>query len=380
MIVSSQAIRRPAEARPHELVVQLRRLAVDALARMYRPTERLYAHHLRREGDSDVLEGVSPRYTATALIGLAGEADDYVAAALAGQDPMDVCGALIDRVGQFADLGEVALTLWAGRSLRHPDVPKALARLREMDPAEGPWPTVEVAWTLTALVVESDSATDAALAEAVAERLIASFDPRSALFGHRPEGAGGSGLRSHVTCFADFVYPVQALSHWHIAGGGNGRALEVAARCADRMCGLQGPQGQWWWHFDVRTGRVVERFPVYSVHQDSMAPMALHALKQAGGPDHTQSIERGLDWLARPAERDESLIDTAAGIIWRKIARREPGKLVRGLQAAASRIHPALRLPAADLLFPPGRVDYESRPYHMGWILHAWPARFGTRA
>jgi len=377
--VSSEPIRRLAPAETGELVARLRRMAVDALARMYRPGERLFAHHLRREGGLDVLEGVSARYTATALIGLAGEADCRVAAALAGQDPVDVCGALIGRVGQFVDLGEVALTLWAGRVLDHPDVPKALQRLREMAPVGGSWPTVEMAWSLTALVVESSSVTDAALARALADRLIDSFDPRSELFHHRPRGAGGSGLRSHVTCFADFVYPVQALSLYHLAGG-NGRALEVASRCAHRMCTLQGPAGQWWWHFDVRTGRALERFPVYSVHQDSMAPMALHALKRAGGPDHSDPVRRGLDWLACPPERDESLIDLAAGIIWRKIARREPHKLVRGLQAAASRIHPAIRVPAADLLFAPTRVDHESRPYHMGWILHAWPKRQGWPA
>ena len=35
------------------------------------------------------------------------------------------------------------------------------------------------------------------------------------------------------------------------------------------------PHGQWWWHYDVRDGSVVERYPVYSVHQHAMAPMAL---------------------------------------------------------------------------------------------------------
>ena len=65
----------------------------------------------------------------------------------------------------------------------------------------------------------------------------------------------------------------KTLSHYHMVTG-DSKAAEVASACAKHMCELQGPQGQWWWHFDIRTGRVVEHYPVYAVHQDSMAPMA----------------------------------------------------------------------------------------------------------
>jgi hypothetical protein len=30
-----------------------------------------------------------------------------------------------------------------------------------------------------------------------------------------------------------------------------------------------------------------------------------------------------------------------------------------------------------ERLLPPCVVDYEDRPYHLGWLLHAWP---GERA
>ena len=122
----------------------------------------------------------------------------------------------------------------------------------------------------------------------------------------------------------------------------------------------------------MRTGRVVERYPVYSVHQDSMAPMALFAVAEACGVDHFESIERGLRWLTDPPEIPGALIDADREIIWRKVARREPRRLVRGLQATASRVHPSIRVPALNVAFPPSSVDYESRPYHMGWILHVW--------
>jgi hypothetical protein len=234
---------------------------------------------------------------------------------------------------------------------------------------------VEVAWSLAALCYGSLGLSQPALAERIARRLLASQDVESDLFAHWPPEVPRSRLRGHVLCFADLVYPTQALSHYYIASGME-EALMAARRCARRMVQLRGPAGQWWWHYDVRTGNVVERYPVYSVHQDGMGPMALLALKQAGGEDYAQAVERSLSWMERAPEIGRSLMDEQAGLIWRKVCRREPGKLSRGLQAAISGAFPSLRMPGLNWLFPPKNVDWESRPYHMGWILHA----FGPKA
>jgi len=352
---------------------RLRAMAVRLLGRMYRPQERAFAFRLRRDDRGDILEGTSRRYTAIALIGLAGETDDTVAAVLGDHTCKEVCSRLIESVEEFDDIGEVALALWAARAIGHPDAPKVIDRLAAMAPAHRPWPTVELSWSLAALTVDCMAPSDMTLADAIAARLISSFNRRSRLFPHWADGAAPSFLRAHVTCFADFVYPTQALAFHHRAAG-DARAAETACLCADRMSELQGPGGQWWWHYDLRTGRVLEGYPVYAIHQDSMAPMAFGAVRDACGRDHGDAVERGLKWLTDPPEIPGSLIDTDSDVIWRKVARHEPGKLVRGLQAAASRLAPPLRLPGANLIFPPTWVDYESRPYHMGWILYAWPA------
>ena len=38
-----------------------------------------------------------------------------------------------------------------------------------------------------------------------------------------------------------------------------------------------------------------------------------------------------------------------------------------------------VRVPALDLLFPPGSVDHETRPYQAGWLLYAYPRARGSR-
>jgi hypothetical protein len=101
--------------------------------------------------------------------------------------------------------------------------------------------------------------------------------------------------------------------------------------------------------------------------------MALGALASLGATDVCAHIKAGLDWLWQAPELDGgTLIDNRAATIWRKVARREPGKVSRTLQALASRT-PGRRVPGLDALFPPRVIDYEDRPYHLGWILYAWP-------
>lgn len=353
-------------------VNDMRALSLRALARMYRPDDRLFVYTVRRCGDKSVPEGVSRRYTAMTLLGLSRVDESVAKQILGGEDVHAICGRLLEDVHTVDNLGDVAMTLWVACVLKHGAARRALDRMIELDPVRGSHPTVELAWCVTALSIDpSFCGAGGTFVASVAERLMASFVPRSGLFPHWPIGADAPLLRSHVACFADLVYPVQALAHYHMSTGDT-RAIEQAGRCATRMCELQGPQGQWWWHFDARTGRTVEGYPVYSVHQDAMAPMALFAVQDAGGEDFSPAIRKGLGWLVEPKEMSESLIDRSADLIWRKVARHEPNKLSRSMQALASRAHASLRVPGLGVAFRPGAVDFECRPYHLGWLLYAW--------
>ena len=357
-----------------DLIRTLRSIAISSLSRMYRPQERLFVYRLRKKGPVEVTEGISKRYTAISLIGLAHEEEYIVKQVLGSHSLEDICENLLSDIDQMQDLGEVALTTWAARTIKHPRASKSIERLRDFYAIGKRFPTIELSWALTALTIESAAVTDMALAREFAKVLMDSFQHKTAIFAHGPIRKGLKALCNHVSCFADFVYPIQALSYYYLATEDK-RAAEIACLCAEHMCGLQGADGQWWWHFDSRTGRPLEYYPVYSVHQDSMAPMALIALSGTCGRDYSDYIEKGLRWLFQPVETKKSLIDTEKKIIWRSIARRQPGRLAIGLQSIASYIHPEIRFPGMNVFFPAVSIDYESRPYHMAWILHAWPLK-----
>lgn len=348
-----------------------RALAARALPRMYRSGEGLFAFTEKPGPGGLALHGISRRYSAIALIGLAADRRAGGDVILDDAVTCRVLDRLIADVSNAPNLGDAALVAWAAAAHGRTDRRIAWDRVAAFQPDGASHPIVDLAWTLAASCVD-EAAAPAALRDQAADRLLYAFDERSSLFVHVD---GNGGFRSHVSCFADAVYPIHALSLYS-ALTGNRRALTVASRCAAHVCELQGRAGQWWWHYDCRTGAVVERYPVYAIHQDAMAPMALFALDAAGGPSFDRAVERGLAWLqSAPELAGGSLVDPDAGTIWRKVARREPHKAARYLQAGASALHPRLRVPALDTVFPPTAIDYEDRPYHWGWLLYAWADR-----
>jgi hypothetical protein len=351
------------------LIERMVSVSRDGLPGMFRPEHSGFAHTRRRTPDGRIeLRGENLRYGAIVLLGARHLPEAAQREIFGGADAFEHCGALLGRAASIANLGDQALLVWAAAELRHPDLGHGLTRLLELLPAEGAVPTVELAWTLSALAAAGSEPRRAA---SVRDRLIRAFSTAAGVFPHGAGPGAGAGLRGHVACFADQVYPIQALARHHRVTG-DAEALAAAARCAERICEQQGAAGQWWWHYDARTGRVIEGYPVYSVHQDAMGPMALLDLAEAGGPDFADAVRRGVDWMREAPEVGHSLIDDANGVIWRKVARRDPRKLVRGLRAGSTRLHPALRLGWLDAAFPPTVVDWESRPYHLGWVLHTW--------
>jgi len=333
---------------------------------------------------------MSVRYTAIAALGLARLDAADRRRVLAGDDLPDLLPGILGLALAGRDLGALALSVWATSEIARvaPDavrreedrVVRALDRLVAATRSQAPVRTVEYAWTLVALLAASravelsEPAGDEELlldaARRTADRLVAAQGP-SGLFPHQLPADLLNRFRSHVACFADQAYPIQALTR-HALATGDDSSLAAAGRAADRLASLQGDRGQWWWHYDWRHGTVVESYPVYTVHQYGLAPMALLELSEAGGPDHRPAVARGLAWLLEPPETESDFIEDDLGVIWRAVGRREPHLMVRRIRSAASAARPGRHLTWLDQVFPPGLVERECRPFELGWQLYAW--------
>lgn len=289
----------------------------------------------------------------------------------------DLCPKIIDRYSEITNIGDCALALWAAVASKA-DGPGLFANAlsdawrRQADLCNA----VELGWIVQAATLalnehqELESVLSPVLNNA-RNRLIALFRPQQNLFQRHNRSGLREAFSRRIACFADQVYPILALSTYGQYFKDK-QCIELAAETVNQICQYQGSLGQWWWHYDTVEGRVCEEYPVFSVHQDAMAPMAIMASDRLTGQNHHGEIERGLNWLFANNELTYQMLLNGDGIIYRDIEKREPVKLSRHIRALLCVAGLRKLHKLAGNSFIGFRINHECRPYHLGWVLYAW--------
>jgi hypothetical protein len=375
---ASMSIR--ADIRSLSSLSDLLTLSVAGLGQMFVPSRRVFCDRLVLTDMGLEAQGLSPLYTAMTLLGL----NRYETTGARTQFPVrDLTTDLVMNTHWIDGVGALGLLLWVCAEITPELLDDAIARTdavtaleRSSDARSGS--TMELAWFLTGiakgvLVEPSQKRRWEHVARACYAALKGN-QGSSGFFGHLSSRTGPRGwLRGRIGSFADQVYPILALTHFAEAFHDES-ALAAARACARAICHVQGPLGQWWWHYDAGSGRVAQRYPVYSVHQDGMAPMALFALSRAIGQDFTEPVQKGLAWIYGRNELQRDMRDLERKVIWRNIHFSRRSQLLRHELTfwLRSRFDGA---PPANL-----RVLHECRPYHLGWLLYAFATPLGGSA
>lgn len=349
-------------------IVSLNQLAISGLVSMFDRGSNLFCHRLVRTPKGLLREGPSRRYTLISALGL------QRLQSLGERCPIDarpILAALLKDTRWIANLGDLGLLLWAcadagpefaARVRSMFDLDRSLRAFREGRQAC----TMELAWFLSGIshlnLTGQDHLRDVADKAYV---LLKQNQGDSGLFSHLAEKRSLSGLlRGRVGSFADQVYSVYALARYAQSFEVR-KASDRALDCALTLCELQGPLGQWWWHYDAATGKVLSRYPVYSVHQYALAPMALFAIGEVVQSDFRVWIDKGLRWIFGDNELEQDLRDFSSNLICEAVRRTDTLRF----------IHPALEVLSVQEDAQPHRCLeplWECRPYHLGWLLFAW--------
>lgn len=339
---------------------------------MYVPERKLFCHVLKCGVDGKMqTAGISHRYTMMTLLGLY----RLEQAGQENQIPMQpVLDALLDDLGWISFAGDLGLLLWLCAVVcpnRVKDIAKSIdivmtlqkysdARVRS---------TTELAWLLAGLAHVKEIGIELFPgAEGFAEeinRLLSANQGPTGIFGHLHANSSIKGrLRGSIGSFADQVYPIYALAHYGAAYG-NKEAIFQARKCAEAIVRLQGPQGEWWWHYDAASGVVTRPYPVYSVHQDGMAPMALLALSAVAKElDFNRPILRGIGWIGGDSLLGKDMRDFERKLIWRSIALGSARPQVQELTFLLCGY-------TGRNATPNPHIVAECRPYELGWALYA---------
>jgi hypothetical protein len=365
------AVRHPEDSR--QIIHQLNEMALRGLPRMFNAEKGLFCYKLKKSGSSLAQEGLSHRYTMMTLMGFHRVQENGGIAPLAIQP---IFQSLLVDTSWIDNVGDLGLLLWTCALLDPARLPSLSIRLRvnsalEIHGNSGEDRTVHISWFLAGLSHASlaNPECDAEfrpLAAKVYGRLLRN-QGEEGYFGSYAKSASLLGfLRGEIGSFADQVYPIYSLTRYAQAFG-DARATERALDCALAICEAQGSLGQWWWHYNSTSGRVINGFPVFSVHQHGMAPMALLTLGEAIQSDFSPWIHRGIAWLGNNELGLEMRCHTA-NVIWRCIELPEAYKYWNA--ALEAMLHREHRESRNNL-----KVLYECRPYELGWLLYALAAK-----
>jgi len=353
-------------------------LALRGLVPMFDQEKQLFCYSLKKTERGLVREGLSPRYTMMTLMGLHRVEE---AGGVSSIEIKPALEALLANLEWVKDIGDLGVLLWTCALI----APERLADLEgriELETALTRYPsakrgvTMELAWFLTGLsnwalaCPEKQSRLKDLAFQTFA--LLKKNRGEQGFFGHLTRSASVSGIvRGRIGSFADQVYPIYAMTRFSQAYQEES-ALQMALQCGRGLCEAQGSLGQWWWHYDSLSGRVLEGYPVFSVHQHAMGPMTLFALGEAAQCDFTPWIDRGLKWINAENELGFNMEDDAAQVIWR-CQYRSASQVKTYLKAALSRGDTTKPYEAKKDL----KVLFECRPYELGWLLYAFASRTG---
>lgn len=234
--------------------------------------------------------------------------------------------------------------------------------------------TMELAWMLTALVFEYKRINDPSVKLKLSDTamlLKKRFIEKNSLFLHRDPRYSKFDLRYNIGNFADQIYSIYAFSMMTKLTDEK-KHIKTAEACADRLVSLQGEKGQWWWHYNASDGSVIQKFPVFSVHQDSMTPFSFMALTEVSEKDYNPYISLGLRWLTNENELNANMINENKNYVRRGIQRKPPLSKIQKFTTVASKLSTIFSLPEK---FDEPRylqiMNWE-HSYHLGWILYAY--------
>ena len=357
------------------LVRDLCDFSVKGLDPMFDPDKKVFCHRLKKTKDGIEREGESFRYTIITLLGLKRYEQQF------GSSPIsiiEIFNEALNKSKSIAYAGDAGLLLWLTAMVAPERLGEVYSRLditkiwgHYQDATKGM--TTELSWLLTGLCYAMlkggrplPGLTDTAVA--VFNRIKGNYGGRG-IFRHQHGNSITGALRGNIGCFADQVYPIYALTRFAETHG-NSEALAMAGQCSETICELQGSYGQWWWHYDARTGKTAGRYPVYSVHQEGMAPMALFAAAERTGADYEGPIYKGLEWILGKNELGIDMRDSTRNTIWRNFYQKKWKQNSELLLAMIGNRAPENAPAALEVL-------YESRPYCFGWLLYAFAEKVG---
>jgi hypothetical protein len=310
------------------------------------------------------------RYTVNTLLGLQKLSEHHVI----DWDVRGSVNAFLDRqLENVTNLGDQGLLLYLLARMGHSKLPELYARFIgdkkwRYNAAE---PVQNLCWRLIGLSECARAGVDGAAGQAEAhfKLLHSKYFCRDSLFVKHNQQF----LRGDFVSFGALVYWLKSLWHYSDATGDD-YAQIIFKEGVEHLLSKQLPDGGWPWYYHAQSGRVMDAYEIYSVHQDAMAHLFLMPAEALGvAACATEAIKQSTLWLHGQNDLGEPSIVHEPFLIYRSIRRAEDkARAKRFARAVFNRF--TFR---EECNIAPSKLEWnpECRSYHIGWMIYAWADR-----
>ena len=346
--------------------------ALEYLKLAYDPRQALFSYSTTLDNDGHIVNDFrfpeSLGYTMTTYLGLT-EAERHGGS-------IDWLGYVSARVLDFLELLEdtlsspvvhgLLLVLLAAADPSHPAVQRSLHRIERIladERAIRRLNMLDLAWMLWGTATWADEAQARALAERLFKLVRSQYvHPATGLPRHSV-----ARYRAHIVSFGSTVYFLRAM-YEHSEAFGSDIARDLFAAGVERVLEIQGPDGAWPWMIDVRSGLPLDIYPIFTVHQDSMAMLFLLPAERCGIAGVLEAMDRSVKWNFGHNELSTRMVQSKPyPWVYRSIQRDERSPRARRYLRSLGPV--ARRYPARSRRVC---INRECRSYHLGWVLYTW--------
>ncbi|AWL98470.2 hypothetical protein [Bradyrhizobium ottawaense] len=182
-----------------------------------------------------------------------------------------------------------------------------------------------------------------------------------------------SGFRRRFASFATQTY-LSIACYQYGEFTGDASALVMADTCVRDLIALQGPQGEWPWFFDATSGRILDFYEIYSVHQYGMAPALLEWAERFGRRGAREALVKGFNWVLGQNQLGRTMLVPELNLTIRSQVRK--GELTTKAPRVLRAIKNVWRESGGELIDRQNvGVRLECRSYELGWILWSFGRR-----
>lgn len=343
--------------------------ALELILKMYNPLDGTFSYSsrlLKNKLINDYNNKLRIRYTINSFLGLS-KAKEYYDIDFSVKDELDkFISKNFENINNYGDKGLLLYLCSRENNQFQEEILAKLFFLIDKKIELYKLNLQEISWVSLGLIKAYEISKDILIkkrCERLQKIIMTNYWDKNSLF---PKHSNNIFRRNFVS-FGGITYFLKSLYEYSQVFNDNYFKI-IFLELTDRIICLQGKRGEWGWFYNVKKGKVLDWYQIYSVHQHSMSMLFLFPASKLGLTSSKMAIELSYTWLFGKNELGQKMLVSNPFFIYRSIRKEQKHerewRYLSSLMRNVFPNNPTFKKNVA--------INKECRSYELGWLLYIW--------